>query len=303
MVVICPKCKVKLRVADEKVAPEGMRFKCPKCSTVLMVKGKMAVSKPKALDPKKVLIAHEDPAVKDRMTSILTAAGFNVIAANDGIEAMVMVLKELPSIAVLGVSIPKIYGFDVCKKLKDRQETKEIKVILVASLHREGRYRREPVTLHDADGYIEPQQIEELLMRKIDILRGIEEKEPEREPEKREEEGIHREAEAKEGEGAKEKEEKLTRQAAGKQPAVADPMIEKAKRLARTIIGDIYLYSKAKMDNAIMNNTFHSAFESDLKEGYKLYLNRVSSEVRESGDFFNEAINNFIEQRKQELIK
>ncbi|KKK88694.1 hypothetical protein LCGC14_2740560, partial [marine sediment metagenome] len=38
MVVGCPKCKVQLKVADEKIKPEGLKIKCPKCSTVLMVR-------------------------------------------------------------------------------------------------------------------------------------------------------------------------------------------------------------------------------------------------------------------------
>jgi len=38
VIVICPKCRVKLKIADEKVSPGGTRFKCPKCATILMVK-------------------------------------------------------------------------------------------------------------------------------------------------------------------------------------------------------------------------------------------------------------------------
>jgi len=38
VVVVCPKCKTKLKVDDAKLSPQGSRFKCPKCSTVLAVK-------------------------------------------------------------------------------------------------------------------------------------------------------------------------------------------------------------------------------------------------------------------------
>lgn len=38
MVVACPKCKSRLKIADEKVSSQGSRFKCPKCATVLLVK-------------------------------------------------------------------------------------------------------------------------------------------------------------------------------------------------------------------------------------------------------------------------
>lgn len=295
MVVICPKCKVRLKVADEKIASEGTRFKCPKCSTVLLVK--RPVTRMRLLDKGKILIAHEDPKIMEKVKTILTAYGYKVILAMDGIEAMVSATKELPFLAVLGVSIPKIYGFEVCKRLKSRPETKDMKIILIASVYDMRRYRREPESLHDADDYIEGHQIEEYLIRKINALKGTLEKEPA---------GPSREV-RKIFEGVKETEgEKITEERP-RQPSIEAPLgemgevVERAKRLARTILSDIYLYSKVKVDDSIKNDTFHKAFASELKEGLKLYESRVPAEVRGLGDFFNEAINNFIEKRKREF--
>ena len=81
----------------------------------------------------------------------------------------------------------------------------------------------------------------------------------------------------------------------------ADEAVEKAKRLARTIIADIYLYSSTKMEEAIKKNTFYAEFASDIKEGTKLYNGRVSQEVKNKGDFFREAIENFIENKKKTI--
>ena len=44
---------------------------------------------------------------------------------------MIKALRELPFLVVVEVSLPKIYGFEVCKKLKARAEMKDIKFILV----------------------------------------------------------------------------------------------------------------------------------------------------------------------------
>ena len=77
--------------------------------------------------------------------------------------------------------------------------------------------------------------------------------------------------------------------------------MEKAKRLARTIIADIYLYSSTKMEEAIKKNTFYTEFASDIKEGTKLYNGRVSQEVKNKGDFFREAIENFMENKKKTI--
>ena len=300
MVVICPKCKVRLKVADEKIAIEGTRFKCPKCSTVLLVKRPAARLRP--LDKAKILVAHEEPSITEKITSILTKNGYVVIPAKDGIEAMVNATKEMPFLAVLGVSIPKIYGFEVCKRLKGRTETKDMKIILIPSVYDMTRYRRAPESLHDADDYIEEHLIEESLIKKIETLKGsfpkvsaapsVDTRTVPRE--KTEITETEKEKAIPPTKGLQEPLGKTTQKEKGDE-------VERAKRLARTIIADIYLYSKAKMDEAIKSDSFHKTFASELKEGFKLYENRVPAEIRGIGDFFNEAINNFIEKRRREI--
>jgi hypothetical protein len=82
---------------------------------------------------------------------------------------------------------------------------------------------------------------------------------------------------------------------------LSDEKVEKAKRLARTIINDIYLYNSAKLDAAIRNNNFYAVFAPELKEGKKLYDQRILPEVRLIADFYKEAIENFISARKKAL--
>ena len=124
MVVICPKCKVKLKVDEAKLSTAGSRFKCPKCSTVLVVK-KPSVQIKKTLDTAKVLVAHSNPEVLESARTILQDQGYKVVTSTDGIDAMVKALRDLPFLAVVEVSLPKIYGFEVCKKLKSRPEMKD----------------------------------------------------------------------------------------------------------------------------------------------------------------------------------
>ena len=300
MVVICPKCKVRLKVADEKIAPEGTRFKCPKCSTVLLVKRPAARLRP--LDKLKILVAHEEPSIMEKITAILTTNGYKVIPAKDGIEAMVNATKEMPFLAVLGVSIPKIYGFEVCKRLKGRPETKDMRIILIPSVYDMTRYRREPESLHDADDYIEEHLIEGSLIKKIEALKGTSPRESAGSSVDtgtiRGEKGGITETEKEKATPAKKGLQQPSGETAQKEKGGE---VERAKRLARTIIADIYLYSKAKVDDAIKKDSFHKTFASELKEGFKLYENRVPAEIRGIGDFFNEAINNFIEKRRREI--
>lgn len=299
MVVICPKCKVRLKVADEKIASEGTRFKCPKCSTVLLVKRPVSLVKP--LDEGKILVAHEEQSIRERLKAILSSQGYKVLTVVDGIEAMVTATKELPSLVILGVSIPKIYGYEVTKRLKSRPETKNIKIILLASVYDARRYRREPSSLYNADDYIEEHMIESSLIEKINALKRTAERETVSAPK-----DIKRTFEDTVVKDRVEEkppvvEEKPIQPSAETLSIKMNEPVVRARRLARTILSDIYLYSKAKVDDSIMNNTFHKTFASELKEGLKLYEHRVQAEIRGLGDFFNEEIDKFIEKRKRDF--
>lgn len=292
MVVVCPKCKIRLKVDEGKLKVEGSRFKCPKCSTFLLVKKPVAVTK-KAMDNNKVLISHSNPAVINEITLLLTKNGYQTITASDGIDAMIKAIKELPFLTIIEVSLPKIYGFEVCKRLKLRAETKEMKFMLVTSVYDKKRYKREPASLYDADEYIEDHQISELLTEKINKIRGIKPEEKEKKLKKPPEEPVMEKIEQK-------AEVQIKPEAITGKP-LFDEKIERAKRLARTIMSDIYLYNTAKADESIRNNNFYSVFVAEIKEGLKLYENRISQEVRARGDFFRDAIENFIANKKKIL--
>ena len=294
MVVICPKCKTKLKVDDGKLTEAGSRFKCPKCSTVLLVKKPVPVQE-KPADNIKILVAHSNPAIINEIIPLLNQNGYETITASDGIEAMVKAIKELPFLAVIEVSLPKIYGFEVCKRLKARPETKWMKFILISSPYDKNRYRREPESLYDADDYIEEHRVTGLLMDSINAFRI-------KKPDEKKEERVEKPAEAP----VQKKPEQTTEP--GIKPAEkisappsSDDKIERARRLARTIISDIYLYNTAKADESIRNNTFSSVFVPEIKEGLKLYENRIAQEVRDKGDFFKEVLRNFLENKKKSL--
>jgi len=287
VVVICPKCKTRLKIDEAKLKTGGSRFKCPRCSALLLVK-KPAPKPEKPVDNKKILVAHSNPNVVNEITENLKQYGYQVVSAADGIEAMVKTIKELPFLAILEVSLPKIYGFEVCKRLKTRAETKTTKFILVSSIYDQKRYKREPSSLYDADDYIEEHQIPKLLAEKVNALKGELPEEKEEKVEKPSEKTLEEQPEPR------------------KEPPPglelkADDKIERAKRLVRTIISDIYLYNTAKAEQSIKKDSFYSEFAAELREGRKLYESRIEQEVRSMGDFFNEAIREFIENKKKSL--
>ncbi|HEC97766.1 MAG TPA: response regulator [Nitrospirae bacterium] len=277
MVVVCPKCRTKLKISDEKVSPDGSRFRCPRCSSVLLVK--KPLKKATEINKNLIMVAHSDEAVAEKAEKLLRTEGYDVITVRDGIEAMVTALNRLPFIAVIDVALPKIYGFEVCRRLKGRPETEDIGIILVPSVYDKSKYKRPPSTLYGADDYIEEDEIEENLIRKINNLKKAKPM-------------------------AEEQMSSPLTEKSGS-PSVTKPLpdegIERARRFIRTVLSDIFIYNPERVNEAIGSGTFREVFKSQLSEGVKLYQMRIAQEVRDKGDFFYEEIEEFMERKKKDL--
>ena len=65
---------------------------------------------------------------------------------------------------------------------------------------------------------------------------------------------------------------------------------EQAKRLARTILSDILLYNQAKVKEGIEKDTLFDVLSEELAEGRKYYESMVDAALRQTTNFFNEAV-------------
>jgi len=65
---------------------------------------------------------------------------------------------------------------------------------------------------------------------------------------------------------------------------------DEAKRLARTILSDILLYNQAKVKEGIEKDTLFDVLSEELAEGRKYYESMVDAALRQSTNFFNEAV-------------
>jgi two-component system alkaline phosphatase synthesis response regulator PhoP len=64
------------------------------------------------------------------------------IPAHDGLEALEIISKESPDLILLDVMMPKISGFEVCKRLKNDPKTSDIPIIMVTALNEFGDIER-----------------------------------------------------------------------------------------------------------------------------------------------------------------
>lgn len=83
--------------------------------------------------PKKILIADDEVDLVETLTYRLDAAGFEVIAAHDGMEGLAKARKEKPDLIILDVMMPKMDGYQVCRLLKFSKDTKDIPIIMLTA--------------------------------------------------------------------------------------------------------------------------------------------------------------------------
>lgn len=76
---------------------------------------------------------------------------------------------------------------------------------------------------------------------------------------------------------------------------------DEARRLARRIMADLALLNQPVIDEGIRNGTLRDILREDLDEGLKLYRQQVPESVRAQKDYYGEAIEVFISERKASL--
>src|SRR3954470_12272816 len=81
-----------------------------------------------------VVIADDSPTLRRIVTSVLTREGFEVVPAEEGVQAVQTVFRTLPDAVVLDVQMPRVSGYVAARLLKDDWQTADIPVILLTSL-------------------------------------------------------------------------------------------------------------------------------------------------------------------------
>lgn len=81
----------------------------------------------------KILVVDDNPDNVELLAKRLAAAGYRTCEAYDGEEALVRVAEEEPDLVILDVMMPKLDGFEVCRRLKTQEATRGIPVIMLTA--------------------------------------------------------------------------------------------------------------------------------------------------------------------------
>lgn len=82
----------------------------------------------------KILLVEDDPTLLEMYAMKMKEAGFALMTAEDGMQALEMAKKETPQIILLDIMLPKMDGFAVLSELKKDAKTKSIIVLMLSNL-------------------------------------------------------------------------------------------------------------------------------------------------------------------------
>jgi DNA-binding response OmpR family regulator len=81
----------------------------------------------------KILIAEDERDIRDLITFTLGFAGFDVIAAANGEEALNLARQENPDLILMDVRMPRMTGYEACVAMKADAKMKDIPVIFLSA--------------------------------------------------------------------------------------------------------------------------------------------------------------------------
>lgn len=83
----------------------------------------------------KVLVVDDHPASRMTAVALLSVEGYEVIEADSGVAALSRVAESIPDLILLDVMMPGMDGFEVCRRLKQDEQTRLTPVVFVTALN------------------------------------------------------------------------------------------------------------------------------------------------------------------------
>lgn len=108
----------------------------------------------------KILIVDDDPDIRDALSLVLEARGYQVSTASDGVECFAKLGQEKPDLLILDLLMPKMDGFAVYKELQNPKwlAYQDMPILILTSVREEAckrRYELETGQTLNVDSYLE----------------------------------------------------------------------------------------------------------------------------------------------------
>jgi CheY-like chemotaxis protein len=84
--------------------------------------------------PKKIVLAEDEHLIAMAYQEGLGYAGYDVVVASDGIEALTAIKQEQPDLVLLDLIMPKMNGFETLKAIRKDPQLKKLPVVVISNL-------------------------------------------------------------------------------------------------------------------------------------------------------------------------
>lgn len=80
-----------------------------------------------------VLVVEDSLPQREMISTLLESAGLRVLQAEDGVEALSLVQHHHPDLVVLDIMLPRMNGYEVCRRLKRDKKTQQLSIVLYST--------------------------------------------------------------------------------------------------------------------------------------------------------------------------
>ena len=173
MLVRCPQCGTEFRLVDYKPDDRVVKYLCSGCGNIVRidlqqdeVQSSSSSGHYRTLERRlTVLVADDSREIRAEAERLLDAAGYNVLLAADGADALRMIREEHPDLVVLDLLMPSMTGFDVLRAVLDDERLKDTPVLTMSGVYKDnvvGFLQQLGVR-----GFVDKQQLGETLVFRV----------------------------------------------------------------------------------------------------------------------------------------
>ena len=140
--------------------------------SILVISGKQDDTNQLLTQPfgqRKIVIVDDNPVILSLYNRLFQKAGFYPLTAVNGRDAMEMILKEKPAVAVIDVMLPVFSGIEVCKKIREFDELKNMKIVLFTA-NKDSMTRKKAIEAGADAVVVKSAEASEVIEKVIEVL-------------------------------------------------------------------------------------------------------------------------------------
>lgn len=89
----------------------------------------------------KILVAEDEPDIRELVAITLSFSGYLVETAADGVEALAMADAHSFDLIILDVRMPRMTGYEACRRMRQREATRETPIIFLSAKGQESEVK------------------------------------------------------------------------------------------------------------------------------------------------------------------